>query len=237
MNPLGGATLTPEQGLIDLEQTVRVERLAGWAFVRKLVAYVDTWGPGYLYQVADHLNRAPKTLQNYISIARNPISHYAEELGLSRADAGAVLGLPEEEARALLLTAAEQGQADDWLRYEARARKLPPTGKEKTMNERTYHTQVRETLTAIDDGGTQHRANGADPHYGVAVATADTWDESEYSYGDVPFADALPPDPVEGAENDTPFDMAERIVQARGVAYARLVAEEIGRWGEWRNVA
>ena len=89
--------MTPEQGLIDLETTYKRELAMGWAFIRKLALFVDTWGPGYIYQVADHLGRSPKTLQNYISIARAPISHYAESLGLSRADAGAVVGLPEEQ--------------------------------------------------------------------------------------------------------------------------------------------
>lgn len=99
------------------------------------------------------------------------------------------------------------------------------------MDERTYTTQVRpvETLTAIDDGGTQHRANGADPYPGVEVATYSYTEEFDE---DVPFA--LPPDPVEGEANDTPFDVAERIVERFGVDYARQVAEEITRWGEWQ---
>lgn len=219
--------MTPEQGLIDLETTYKKELAMGWAFIRKLALFVGEWGPGYIYQVADHLGKAPKTLQNYVSLARNPISHYAERLGLSRQHAGAVLGLDEEEAKALLLKAAEEGLADDWLRYEARARKLPPTGKEQAMDVRTYG----ETLTAIDDGGTQHRANGVDPHYGVTVAEA-AWDESEYSY-EVPFC--LPPDPIDAAaEDDTAFDVAERIVAKWGPLFAKEVAAEIVRWGEWQ---
>lgn len=231
--------MTPEQGLIDLETTYKRELAMGWAFIRKLALFVDTWGSPYIYQVADHLGRAPKTLQNYISIARSPISHYAESLGLSRADAGAVVGLPEEEAKALLLQAAEEGLADDWLRAQARAKKdpLPPAGKEQAMDVRTYHTQVRpvETLTAIDDGGTQHRANGADPYHGVTVPVFCDGCQLPADIcrcDDVPFA--LPPDPVEGEANDTPFDVAERIVDRFGVDYARQVAAEITRWGQWQ---
>lgn len=67
---------------------------------------------------------------------------------------------------------------------------------------------MTSTLTALDDGGTQHRKDGADPHLGVLVAEADIV---------------------------TPFDVAEVIVQRRGVGFAKLVAEEIARWGEWRN--
>lgn len=63
------------------------------------------------------------------------------------------------------------------------------------------------TLTALDDGGTQHRQDGADPHLGVLVAEADVV---------------------------TPFDVAEVIVQRRGVNFAKQVAEEIRRWGEWK---
>lgn len=216
--------MTPEQGLLDLEAVHRKELKAGWEFIRKLTLFVSAWGPGYIYQVADHMNMQPKTLQNYVSLARNPVSPYAESLGLSRQHAAAVAGLPEEEAKSLLLRAAEEGLADDWLRYEARARKLPPTGKEGTVDERTYHAEVRSTLTAIDAGGTQHRRDGADPHYGVEVASADC--------DDVPFA--LPPDP-EMEEGDTPFDVAERLVVRCGVAFAREVAAEITRWSEWRN--
>lgn len=227
--------MTPEQGLIDLETTYKRELAMGWAFIRKLALFVGEWGPAYLYQVADHLNRQPKTLQNYVSLARNPISHYAESVGLSRQHAGAVLGLPEEQAKALLLQAAEEGLSDDWLRYEARARKLPATGKEGNgMDERTYTTQVRpvETLTAIDDGGTVHRRNGADPYPGVTVAE-EPWDETAYSYGDdVPFA--LPPDPVDGAEDDTGFDIAKRVVTRWGIKKAREVADHIMTWGEWK---
>ena len=230
--------MTPEQGLIDLEATYKRELAMGWAFIRKLALFVGEWGPGYIYQVADHLNRSPKTLQNYISIARAPISHYAESLGLSRADAGAVVGLPEEEAKALLLQAAEEGLADDWLRFKAREYKLPPTGKEGNgMDERTYHAQVRpvETLTAIDDGGTQHRANGADPYHGVTVPVFCDGCQLPADIcrcDDVPFA--LPPDPIDGADNDTPFDVAERVVKVWGVPFAKEVAGHIERWGEWQ---
>lgn len=225
--------MTPHEGLIDLETTYKKELAMGWAFIRKLALFVGEWGPGYIYQVADHLGKAPKTLQNYVSLARNPISHYAERLGLSRQHAGAVLGLDEEEAKALLLKAAEEGLADDWLRYEARARKLPPTGKEQTMDVRTYEGQ--STLTAIDDGGTKHRENGVDPHYGVTVAEA-AWDVGEGDetvYADVPFC--LPPDPIDAAaEDDTAFDVAERIVAKWGPLFAKEVAAEIVRWGEWQ---
>lgn len=100
------------------------------------------------------------------------------------------------------------------------------------MDERTYTTQVRpvETLTAIDDGGTQHRANGADPYPGVEVATYSYTEE--FDDDAVPFA--LPPDPIDGAANDTPFDVAERVVKAWGVPFAKEVADEIKRWGEWQ---
>ena len=223
--------MTPEQGLIDLEATYKRELAMGWAFIRKLALFVGEWGPEYIYQVADHLGRSPKTLQNYISIARAPISHYAESLGLSRADAGAVVGLPEEQAKALLLQAAEEGLADDWLRFKAREYKLPPAGKETTMDVRTYG----ETLTAIDDGGTQHRANGVDPYQGVTVPVFCDGCQLPADIcrcDDVPFA--LPPDPIDGADNDTPFDVAERVVLRWGVDYARQVALEITRWGEWQ---
>lgn len=213
--------MTPEQGLIDLETTYKKELAMGWAFIRKLALFVGEWGPGYIYQVADHLGKAPKTLQNYVSLARNPISHYAERLGLSRQHAGAVLGLDEEEAKALLLKAAEEGLADDWLRYEARAKRLPPTGKQEAMDVRTYG----ETLTAIDDGGTQHRANGVDPWLGVCVAEADC--------DEIPFT--FPPDPIDAAaDDDTAFDVAERVVAKWGVLFAKQVAAEIVRWGEWQ---
>lgn len=103
------------------------------------------------------------------------------------------------------------------------------------MDERTYTRQVRpaETLTALDDGGTVHRQNGADPYHGVEVATYSYTEEFD---DDVPFA--LPPDPHldtlgEPVEpGDTPFDVAGRIVVRFGVDYARQVAEEITRWGE-----
>ena len=229
--------MTPEQGLIDLETTYKRELAMGWAFIRKLALFVGEWGPGYIYQVADHLGRSPKTLQNYISIARAPISHYAESLGLSRADAGAVVGLPEEEAKALLLQAAEEGLADDWLRFKARESKLPPAGKETAMDVRTYHTPVRpvETLTAIDDGGTQHRANGVDPYHGVTVPVFCDGCQLPADIcrcDDVPFA--LPPDPVEGAEDDTAFEIAERVVKRWGVDKAQEVAKEINRWSGWQ---
>lgn len=226
--------MTPEQGLIDLETTYKRELAMGWAFIRKLALFVGEWGPAYIFQVADHLGRHPKTLQNYVSIARAPISHYAESLGLSRQHAGAVVGLPEEEAKALLLQAAEEGLADDWLRFKARETKLPPTGKEQAMDERTYHTQVRpvETLTAIDDGGTVHRRNGADPYHGVTVPVFCDGCQLPADIcrcEDVPFA--LPPDPIDGADNDTPFDVAERVVKVWGVPFAKEVAAHIERWG------
>ena len=233
--------MTPEQGLIDLEQERGRELLSGWAFARKLVAYMDMWGDDYVYQVADHLGRpGPKTLKNYASLARNPISHYAEGLGMARADASAVQGLPLEEAKALLLKASIEGHSDDWLRFEARAKKngVPPAGKEGNgMDERTYTTQVRpvETLTAIDDGGTQHRANGADPYHGVTVPVFCDGCQLPADIcrcDDVPFA--LPPDPIDGADNDTPFDVAERVVKVWGVPFAKEVAGHIERWGEWQ---
>lgn len=65
------------------------------------------------------------------------------------------------------------------------------------------------TLTAIDDGGTQHRKDGADPFLGVLVAEGDCV---------------------------TPFDVAELIVGRRGVGFAQLVAEEIQRWGAWHGI-
>lgn len=41
---------------------------------------------------------------------------------------------------------------------------------------------MNETLTAIADGGTQHRANGADPYPGVVVAE-ENWEETAGTAG------------------------------------------------------
>jgi hypothetical protein len=230
--------VTPEQGLIDLENTYKREVSAGWEFIRKLVAYVEAFGQDYYYEVADHMGLSPKTLRDYASIARNPISHYAEGLGLTRTHAQAVLGLVTEEAKALLLQSAEEGLSADWLRYEVRQRSASmridaprPTGSATAQGgsemSKTYHatttaqsSPVPVSYTAICDGATQHRHDAADPYLGVVVAESD----------DVPFAD--PAFYMDG--NDTAYDIAERIVMGRGVAFAKLVAAEIVRWGEWQ---
>ena len=60
--------MTPEQGLIDLETTYKRELAMGWAFIRKLALFVGEWGPGYIYQVADHLGRSPKTVREAPSL-------------------------------------------------------------------------------------------------------------------------------------------------------------------------
>lgn len=102
------------------------------------------------------------------------------------------------------------------------------------MDVRTYG----ETLTAIDDGGTQYRKNGDDPHPGVTVPVfceGCALPADICRCDDVPFC--LPPDPIDAAaEDDTAFDVAERIVAKWGPLFAKQVAEEITRWGEWQDV-
>lgn len=193
---------------------------------------------GVLGEAAEQLNRSPKTLANYVAVARNPISHQAEELGLAVAHAQAVIGLPDDAAIALLTTAAEQGLGDDWLRHQARMqrgmiqlmneikRDLKPAGSaplnDNQFEEKTY---TGSTLTSIDDGGTQHRRHGVDPYPGVAVMDCELVDS-----GEVPFAEPV----IEWPDNPTPFDIAEKIVLSFGQPFAAQVAEEVVRWSKWQ---
>jgi hypothetical protein len=233
--------VTPEQGLIDLGQTYQVYRETGWLFIRKLAAYMDKdtgFGPDYRYQVADHLGINPKTLQNYVSVARNPISHYAEKLNLTIGHAGAAASpeLPEEERRAILLLAAEEGLSEDWIRYEIRNRKLSwnqekeqrlmntaqldrtetPVSAQNAPQDKTYHTEIKPVtapvLSSHSEDGRQYQYSEFD-------------DNEDY----VPFVHY----DIDLEDDDTPFDVAERIVEARGVPFAQKVAEEITRWGSW----
>lgn len=81
-------------------------------------------------------------------------------------------------------------------------------------------------MTAIDDGGTQHRANGVDPYHGVEVATYSYTEE--FDDDAVPFA--LPPDPTELAEvylpdNCTPFDVVDAVMDKFGKPYMEKVVD------------
>lgn len=222
-------SITPEQGLLDLEQCYRTEVSAGWLFIRKLAAYVDAFGPAYYYQVADHMGLSPKSLRDYASVARSPISHYAEQLGLSRTHAQAVLGLPEEEAKSLLLRAAEEGLSADWVRFEARTNKasrgldaVKPTGAPQ-MNGSNGHSQTHQPTTP----------NAPAPQ---SVAREEGYNYTEDIDDDVPFG--LPPDPVSVEELPfaaliepvRPFDVAEYIIKRWGKAFFDEVVAEGGRW-------
>lgn len=215
--------ITPQErmGLQDLAQARAREVQAGWEFVRKLVAYVDAFGDQYYVKVAQAVNLTPKTLFNYASMARNPISHYAEKLKLSRACASAVLGLPLEEARTLLLEAAENDYSDDWIRAQARvpADRNKATGsaqtKENSDMDKTYHMEIAPATAPVS---APHTLSGA-------VAVHRNWTPDD----EVPFAEPE----LYVDEADTPFDVAERIVDRWGVPFAKQVADEILRWGEW----
>ena len=198
--------MTPEQSLLDLETCYKREVSAGWEFIRKLALYVDTFGPAYYYEAADHLGLSPKSLRDYASVARNPISTYAESLGLTRAHAQSVLGVDSEDARALLLKAAEEGLSSDWIKYELRMRKPTssaldapkPTGspqtKENSNMDKIYHMEIQTPTAPVS---APHTLSGA-------VAVHRNWTPDD----EVPFAEQE----LYQDETDTPFEVAERIV-------------------------
>src|SRR5690606_22614811 len=83
-------------------------KAAGWDFILTLRAGVDQFSrtsheKAELYELAGaQLGLSPRTLQNYVSLARSAVAQIAISLDLEFAYAHAALGLDEDVARDLL---------------------------------------------------------------------------------------------------------------------------------------
>ena len=111
--------------LTQLDLAYARAKRAGWEFLFVLRAGVDQFGRNdpermQMYEnAATQLNLSVKTLQNYVSIVRNPVAQKAIELDLEIGHADAVLGLTEERAEDVLSQAAERGLTVAQTRYLA----------------------------------------------------------------------------------------------------------------------
>jgi len=107
------ATDEESQWIVELGEMWEARTQLGWNFVRKLQAGIDAFGKrrdkSELYDlVSNQTGQSVKTLMNLASLARNPNSALAEELGLDYTHADSVRSLDYEEAASLLTRAAEQ---------------------------------------------------------------------------------------------------------------------------------
>ena len=117
--------------LTQLDLAYARAKRAGWEFLFVLRAGVEQFGRNdpermQMYEnAATQLNLSVKTLQNYVSIVRNPVAQKAIELDLEIGHADAVLGLTEERAEDVLSQAAERGLTVAQTRYLAWGQSAP----------------------------------------------------------------------------------------------------------------
>ena len=149
------ATDDESQWLVTLGDLWQARTQAGWQFVKELQAGIDAHGKrrdkSELYELAaNQTGLSVKTLMNYASLARNPNSALAEDLGLDIAHADIVRGLDYDEAAALLTQAAEQSLSSAALGAVIResrianvtAPNLPDAGNENNLHDVPFdHTK------------------------------------------------------------------------------------------------
>ena len=210
--------MIPADWIIELETQHTGHRASGWKFILTLEAGVKAFGDWAISAAADQLNVQPKTLANYLAVARSEVATLAQELGLSISHCQSVVGLPVEEARALLVKCAEDGESSGWLRHQARmARGIAAI----MVAIRQPDPELPPHRTAFDDGATIHRSNGDDPHLGVPVMAIDPPVLS--------FTLSVLDNP-----DRTAFDVAEylhsKLSDEFGPKFAKQVAEELRRW-------
>ena len=205
------ATDEESQWIVELGEMWEERTQLGWNFVRKLQAGIDAFGKrrdkSELYDlVSNQTGQSVKTLMNLASLARNPNSALAEELGLDYTHADSVRSLDYEEAASLLTRAAEQSLTVASLGAIIResrhansvAPNLPANGNEQ--DQRPINDDMHDDVPfAPVAGNVLYESDGID-----AQADAFAGSASGYEYGEddiilLPdeFADLL----VRAAEN------------------------------------
>ena len=210
--------MTPEQGLLELEQARQVETQYGWKFIRLLIALVDEYGPEYYYKAADHLGCQPRSLMNDASLGRNPASHYAEQLHLTRYHMEQVTGMMQDEAESWLLYAAENGLPARTLAHAIKQQESPRGEANPTGSAQSHATDTKvQTRQPTPQSATA-------PALYSQEAASHTLAGEDY---DVPFAEPF----FAGIEEPVqPFEVAEYIMNRWGKAFAVEVVTELERW-------
>lgn len=135
-------------------------KATGWTFIQTLRYGIDQFGrtdhrKAELYELAAaQLGVSPRTLANYVSLARSPVAEIAQGLELEFSHAHAALGLEPDAAHDLLSTAAEQGWEAAQVRREAWARKQASHNNMRSDLNGNGATEIAypvpcETLTAL----------------------------------------------------------------------------------------
>lgn len=206
---------------------------SGFDLVDAICAGKEKFGDEALQAAAAYLRKSYWTIYNWWSLTNNPAYALAKQLNathenynLTISHVAAVRSLSPENAMTYLTRAGEQGWSEEFTYGQvqefksARAKDTAkPTGsaplKGSDAMDKTYHMEIQTPTAPVS----------APQALSGAVAVHRNWtpdDEVSFTEPEL-YVD----------EADTPFEVAERIVDRWGVPFAKQVADEIFRWGEW----
>lgn len=142
--------------IADVGNAYELYQSSGWNLVNVLAKGISDLrsrtDKSVLYQRVheQYPSLSVKRMQNLVSLARKPYTKQAQELGLEIAHVEAVLGLPDEEAEALLLDAAEQSLSASAIGGIIRERRL---------------ATVAAPNAVVPDGGNDSAATDDEPPF------------------------------------------------------------------------
>lgn len=190
--------------IADVGNAYELYQSSGWNLVNVLAKGVNDLrsraDKSTLYQRVheQYPNLSVKRMQNLVSLARKPYAKQAQDLGLEIAHVEAVLGLPDDEAEALLLDAAEQSLSANAIGGIIRERRLatvaapaafvPAVGNDSATDDEPPFANRNSVLYADNtDAKADALAGDADSYDYTPEGSADidSYQFSGYEFGDL----------------------------------------------------